>query len=197
MSKLNDISNTAVLANSVVVVADSRINQIANIVKRDRQLVRANLIAYCAFCISWAASEILDERDVAAFSDRIVKVVTDKCGGSTKDRFGKMLRNRQEGFLVAVMNLEHDSLALANYFQACCSVDRIEIDYADIFPDPKSLEDLDKSVGLTDAGRKMIKKIRSMNEPAIYPMEGLSSNELFNILASVMEEIKLLLARFA
>jgi hypothetical protein len=93
------------------------------------------------------------------------------------------------------MNLDSNQMALTNYFQACCSVDRLEVDYADIYPDPSALEALDKMSRLTDAGHELLRKIRGMPKPALYPMDPVTSMELFQTLTDLMQHLKQSLAK--
>ena len=104
-----------------------------------------------------------------------------------------MLRNRHEGFVTALMNLGNNQLALSSYFMACCSVNRIEVGFSDIYPDPSALEEMEDM--LTDAGKAMIQKVKAMRDPAVYPMDTFRSLELFNILMGLMEHLKVSLSR--
>lgn len=195
MAQINDATFTAVLGESMVDLADATLDRVCKCSKGDRRLIRLNLIAFCTFGLSWAAADKLDERTIGVFTAGVLRGAAAKCGVPATDKVIQLLRNRHQGFLTAVMNLEHNQMALTNYFQACCSVDRVEIAYTEIFPDPEALEDMEKTLGLTDAGREMIRKVRAMQKPAIYPMNSVSSMELFNVLMGLMEHLKQSLAR--
>lgn len=184
------------LGQAMVELADAKLDQVCKYSKGDKRLTRLNLIAFCTFGITWAAADKINKQTIDIFTSRVLHSAASKSGFPVPGKLVELFRNRQMGFLSAVVNLEHNQNALPNYFLACCSVDRIEIDYEDIYPDPADLEEMDKMFGLlTDEGREMIRKVRSMHKPAVYPLDTSASLPLVNLLMGIMEHAKQVFAK--
>lgn len=196
MGHLDDASFTRILGESMVEMADANFENVCQLVDGDRRVIRLNLIAFCAFGLTWAGSDRLDEEQIGAFSAGVLRGAAGKAGVSSPEKIIEMFRNRNLGFVTALMNNNNDPLALSRYFMACCSVNRIEVGFSDIYPDPSALEKIETILGgLTTAEKAMIQKVRAMRDPAIYPMEASKSMEVFNMLMGLMKHIKDSLSR--
>jgi hypothetical protein len=196
MPPVNNESLTRILGESMVELAEANLERVCQHLTADRRLVRLNLIAFCAFGLGWWAADKLNDQQIGVFTAGVARGAAAKAGLGVSDKALEFFRSRHNGFLTALANQQHNQMALTNYFQACCSVDRIEIDYADIYPDPATLEEMGKTVGgLTQAGQAMIEKVRAMRKPAVYPMNAFGAFALFGLLTDLMEHLKQSLAR--
>lgn len=196
MGQVNDASFTRILGESMVELADANLDAVCKHTDGDRDVIRLNLIAFCTFGLTWSAADRLNEDQIGVFTTAVLSGAAGKARTSSQTKLLEMFRSRHEGFLTALMNVGQDQMALTNYFQACCSVDRIEVHFSDIYPDPNALEEMGNTLGgLTDDGKAMIQKVKAMRDPAIYRMDTFRSLELFNILMGLMEHLKESLSR--
>lgn len=198
MPQFDDKAFITFLGGSMVEFADQTLERVFQVTEGDRRLVRLNLIAFCTFGLTWSALDKLNGPALDTFTAGVIHGAAEKCGISATDRVIRFLRSRHQGFLQAFagFNDNQSGVTLTSYFLACCSVDRLEVAYADIFPDPSDLEELERmGVSLTPGGSDLIRRVRAMSKPAIYPLNSTKSNDLFMIFMAILKRLKEVFAR--
>ena len=176
---------------TLVPMTNAVLTQVCSKVNATRPLVFLNLIAYGAFAFAWWASDYLDaDDDLGSFRDAVHQGVIAELKSPQPVRMMSFLQSRNLGFITALANLEGNSSALANYFQGCCSVDRVEIAFSDVYPNADDLEFMLTHFGGTQAGKDLLARIRSIETPATYPMNSPQAAELMVDLSAISAGIR-------
>jgi hypothetical protein len=158
----------AEIAEAVVQSSEHFSPQLVTVMRSDPELVRANLIAYAAFNVTFHMARHVDRGDAQRFDDPFLEAVVrlgrlDRLGGI------RFLRSRCRGHTEAASAfIGGDQDALADYFQGCCSVNRVEIAYEEVYPNPDELQFRLDNFGGTPAGYAKLGMIRGLSNPATY-----------------------------
>jgi hypothetical protein len=180
------------LGEGMVQLADRSLITVCKYVVGDQRLARVNLIAFCAFGLRWTVADRLSDAHLDLFTDGVYASAATASREASSAATLALMRSRCNGFLDALeQGRRGNAIDLGYYFQACCSVDRIEIPYSDIYPNPDDMErGLSKIGPLTESAKEMISRVRAMPSPATYPMAGYNMHMLSMTLLNVLETIK-------
>lgn len=179
------------LGQSAVDMAEQQLSKVAPLVDGDRNLVRLNLIAFFVYAWTWGAAGRLEGDALRRFRDGVARTAADRSGLKHTAKALSLLLNRYDGFAVSLERTQTDEEALSNYFQACCSVNRINIGPDDVYLHPDDMDSLARTMseygGSPTADFHQLKaKVLAMNNPATYRANYVCRLRLFDFLTSTL-----------
>lgn len=174
--------------------ADGYFDSVTELIGGNHQINRANLIAYGTYCIGVTAASRLTESVLREFNVGVIHAAAAKSGMPRPDLLRAMFANRFIGYATAIGKTKDRTqpTPIANYFIACCTVNKIDVNYDDISPNPDELDALIQQglVHDTAALRHTIARIRAIESPAIYSIQLEPKQTILGILINLHSRIQ-------